>query len=90
MNQNEINVAVRAWLNSLPGLISDESSPSRVLQRAWGASGIECSLGSFTDAMHLADFRPEQLGGKWILRLPSKPIAGAGEDRRRRLGNVVG
>ncbi len=52
---------VRAWLiRELPGLVEAES-PAAVLRKAWGLSGIECSVGDFTDALWRAGFRPDRL-----------------------------
>ena len=81
--------AVRTWLRTLPGPVFDDN-PQRVLKRAWGLSGIQCSLGEFSDALWRHGFKPDQRGKKWVLALPSRPTGGANWDRIRRLNNIAG
>lgn len=88
MNQNETNVAVRAWLNTLPGTVQDNGS-DEVMRRAWGMYGTG-NLEMFREALALHSFRPEPLGDTFILRLPSRPIASVNAERHRRLHNIAG
>ena len=74
MNQNETNVAVRAWLAKLPGTLKDASSED-VNLRAWKLFG-RGEFEMFRKAMAMAGFKPEPLGREFILRLPSGSIAG--------------
>ena len=74
MNELDLNKAVRAWLNALPGTVEDGCS-SGVVLKAWGAFG-HGNLEMFRNALAMNGFRPEPLGRMFILRLPSKPIAG--------------
>ena len=61
---------VRKWLRTGPGMFEGHS-PHAVYQAAWGASGLQVSLGDMTDAMHAEGFRPDQRGSRYILALPS-------------------
>ena len=79
---------VKSWPMTKPGLVT-EASPAGVLQKAWGASGVQCSLGDFTDALWRWGFKPEQVGARWQLALPSDPTGGADMDRHRRLHNLM-
>ena len=88
MNEHETNQAVRTWLNSLPGTVQDGGS-DEVMRKAWGAFG-HGGLEMFRAALALHGFKPEPLGRTFILRLPSKPIAGADWERIRRMTNIVG
>lgn len=88
MNEHELNQAVRQWLNSLPGTIQDGGS-DEVMRKAWGAFG-RGNLEMFRAALALHGFKIEPLGRTFILRLPSKSIAGANSDRQRRLHNIAG
>jgi len=88
MNETEMNSAVRAWLNTLPGTVQDGCSEGVVL-KAWGMFG-HGNLEMFRNALAFNGFKPEPLGRVFILRLPSKPIAGANADRHRRLRNIAG
>ena len=88
MNEHELNQAVRAWLNTLPGTIQDGDSDGAI-RKAWGMFG-KGNLEMFRAALALNGFRVEALGRMFILRLPSKPIAGTGADRQRRLHNITG
>ena len=64
---------VRAYLMGGPGPFFGNTIVS-VLQQAWGHSGgLNMSLGDFTDTLHTLDMRPEQLGRRWLLRLPDRP-----------------
>ncbi len=74
MNQDELNPAVRAWLNTLPGTVKDVGA-EEVARRAWGMFG-HGNFEMFRHALAMNGFRPEPLGRMFILRLPSKPIAG--------------
>ena len=74
MNQNEMNQAVRAWLNKLPGTLKDVGSDEVNLQ-AWKLFG-RGDFEMFRKAMAMAGFKPEPLGREFILRLPSGSIAG--------------
>ena len=74
MDSTELNQAVRAWLNTLPGTVSDGCSDG-VVRKAWGQFG-RGNLEMFRNALAMNGFRPEPLGRMFILRLPSKPIAG--------------
>ena len=74
MNEHELNTAVRRWLNGLPGTVSDGCSDG-VVRRAWGMFG-RGNLEMFRQALALNGFKVEPLGRMFILRLPSKPIAG--------------
>ncbi len=88
MTEHELNQAVRAWLNTLPGTVEDGCSDG-VVRKAWGAFG-HGGLEAFRNALAFNGFKPEPLGRMFILRLPSKPIAGANADRHRRLHNIAG
>ena len=74
MNEHELNQAVRRWLNTLPGTVSDGCSDG-VVRKAWGMFG-RGNLEMFRQALALNGFKVEPLGRMFILRLPSKPIAG--------------
>ena len=74
MNQHETNKAVRAWLAKLPGTLKDVGS-DEVNLRAWELFG-RGDFEMFRKAMAMHGFKPEPLGRMFILRLPSKPIAG--------------
>ncbi len=74
MNEAELNQAVRRWLITLPGTVEDGCS-SGVVRKAWGQFG-HGGLEMFRAALALNGFKPEPLGDVFILRLPSKPIAG--------------
>ena len=74
MNEAELNQAVRRWLITLPGTVEDGCS-SGVVLKAWGMFG-HGNFEMFRNAVALNGFRPEPLGRVFILRLPSKPIAG--------------
>ena len=63
---------VRSWLKTGPGFFSSDT-PHTVLQMAWGASGLQISLGDFTDSLYHEGLKPVQRGVKWGLVLPSKP-----------------
>ncbi len=88
MNERDMNQSVRAWLNTLPGTVEDSCSDG-VVRRAWGMFG-HGGVEMFRTALALHGFKPEPLGRMFILRLPSKPIAGADADRHRRLHNIAG
>ncbi len=88
MTEHETNMAVRQWLNGLPGTVEANTGPE-VLRKAWGmfgSGGVEM----FRQALARNGFAPEQVGPKFILRLPSRPIAGANAERQRRLHNIAG
>ncbi len=53
----EVCKQVRKWLRTGPGMF-EGPSPHAVYQAAWGASGLQVSLGDMTDAMHAEGFRP--------------------------------
>ena len=74
MNEHETNTAVRQWLNSLPGTVQDGGS-DEVMRKAWGMFG-KGNLEMFREALARESFRPEPIGRVFILRLPSRPIAG--------------
>ena len=74
MNEAELNQAVRRWLNTLPGTVEDAGA-EEVARKAWGMFG-NGNLEMFRAALALNGFRPEPLGRMFILRLPSKSIAG--------------
>lgn len=62
---------VREWIMRGPGPVFGYS-PTNVLQKCWGMSGgCDLSLGEFTDSLHALNFRPGELGTRWVLRLPS-------------------
>ena len=88
MNENEMNQAVRAWLNSLPGTVQDGGS-DEVMRKAWGMFG-RGNLEMFRAALAMNGFRPEPLGRTFILRLPSKPTGSADWNRIARLNNLTG
>ncbi len=88
MTEIEMSKAVRAWLNSLPGTVEDGCSDG-VVRKAWGMFG-HGGVEMFRAALAMNGFKPEPLGNMFILRLPSKPIAGADADRIRRLHNIAG
>ena len=52
----------------------------------FGSGGVEM----FRQALARNGFAPEQVGPKFILRLPSRPIAGANAERQRRLHHIAG
>ena len=88
MNEKDMNQAVRAWLNTLPGTVEADTGPE-VLRKGWamfGHGGVE----PFRNALALNGFKPEQVGPRSILRLPARPIAGANAERQRRLHNIAG
>ena len=88
MTETEMYNAVRVWLNKLPGTVEDGCSDG-VVRKAWGMFG-HGGLELFRPALAREGFKPEPLGRTFILRLPSKPIAGADAERHRRLHNIAG
>lgn len=88
MNEHETYNAVRAWLNTLPGTIQDGCSQG-VMRMAWALFG-RGNLEMFRRALEMNGFKPEPLGRTFILRLPSKSIAGDGAERQRRLHHITG
>ncbi len=88
MNEHEMNQAVRAWLNTLPGTVQDGDSDG-VVRKAWGMFG-KGNLEMFRQALALNGFKVEPLGRLCILRLPTKPTGNADWERIRRLHNIAG
>ncbi len=88
MNEIEMNSAVRAWLNTLPGTVQDGDSDG-VVRKAWGMFG-RGNLELFRTALAREGSRPEPLGAMFILRLPSKPTGNADWERIRRMNNLAG
>ena len=88
MDEIETARAVRAWLNTLPGMVEAET-PEECLRKGWAAFG-KAGLEPFRNALAREGFLPEALGRVFILRLPSKPIAGADWGRIRRVNNIAG
>ncbi len=72
----------------MPGTIQDNGS-DEVMRRAWGMFG-HGGVEMFRMALAREGFKPEPLGATFILRLPSRPIAGANAERHRRLHNIAG
>ena len=87
MNEHEMNTAVRQWLNSLPGTVSDGGS-DEVMRKAWGMFG-RGNLEMFRAALNQFGFKPEPLGNVFILRLPSKPTGSADWNRIARMNNIA-
>ena len=74
MNEHETNNAVLAWLRGLPGTVQNGDSDG-VVRKAWALFGRgNCEM--VRNALEMHGFRPESLGNVFILRLPSRPIAG--------------
>ncbi len=88
MTETELNRAVRAWLNTLPGTVQDGDSDG-VVRKAWGMFG-KGNLEMFRHALAMNGFRPEPLGDLFILRLPSKPTGNADWERIRRMNSLSG
>lgn len=88
MNEHELNTAVRAWLNSLPGVVQDGDSDGAV-RKAWALFG-RGNLEMFRAALVMNGFRVEALGNTFILRLPSKPTSSADWNRIARMTNRAG
>ena len=69
---------IRAWLMTFPGLVR-ASSPQLVLHEAMAlftaATGANVDLPIFTDALWRAGYRADQIGPRWQLALPSKPLS---------------
>ena len=74
MTEIEMSKALREWLNQLPGTVQDGDRES-VMRKAWALFG-RGNLELFRQALARESFKPEPLGRMFILRLPSKPIAG--------------
>ncbi len=75
---------VRAWLmREVPGLVEAES-PAAVLRKAWGLSGIECSVDDFHAALKAEGFPVVEVGAVYRLTLPSRPIEGPNNFHRLR------
>jgi len=83
MNNGE---KIRGYLNSLPGTVQADSS-SECLRMAWAGSGVDCSVNDFEDVLRMYGFQVEELGNKFILRLPSRPMTAA--NNADRLRNIV-
>ncbi len=88
MTETELNQAVRAWLNTLPGTVEDGCSDG-VVRKAWGMFG-HGGVEMFRTALALHGFKPEALGRMFILRLPTKPTGNADWERIRRMNNLAG
>jgi hypothetical protein len=88
MTEIELNQAVRAWLNTLPGTVESGCS-DEVVRRAWGQFG-KGNLEMFRQTLALHGFKPEPLGRMFILRLPTKPTGNADWERIRRMNNLAG
>ncbi len=79
---------IRDWLNSLPGAIETLSGPEALWRIAWGACGVEnVGIVEFKAALKGYGFDVEELGNKFILRLPGRPMAAA--NNADRLRNIV-
>jgi hypothetical protein len=82
---------IRAWLMRFPGLVKSDS-PQHVLMEALNLfksqTLTECDLAVFTDALWRAGYRPEQVGPRWQLALPVKPLSD--DSHYRRLRNITG
>ena len=88
MNEIEMNAAVWKWLRNLPGAVEGDDS-AEVVRKAWDMFG-EGDPEMFKTALAQHGFKPEPLGNKFILRLPSVPTGGANFERHRRLHNLTG
>ena len=78
---------IRSWLLDSPGLITGRDSVD-VLRKAWAAFAVVCSVGDFTDVLWRAGYRPEQVGARWQLALPAKPLEAP--NNIHRLRNIAG
>ena len=88
MNENDMNSAVREWLNTLPGPV-EANTPAECLRKAWGMFGSG-GLEMFRQALARNEFKPEQVGPRFFLRLPGRSLASADAEHHRRLHNVAG
>lgn len=79
--------AVRAWLIGLPGMV-EAKTPEEGLRKAWGAYGGPGSVEDFKASLKAEGFEVEQVGAKFILRLPSPPMEGP--NNYHRLHNITG
>ena len=83
----QIEDSIRQWIHGQPGLVVSVS-PQAVLREALkmftAATGAECELGAFTDALWRAGYRPDQRGVNWILALPEHPHSSDSHYRRLR------
>ena len=87
----EVEREVWHFVDSRPGSFIEEN-PEAVYRAAWGASGLQMSCSTFTDTLHVLNFRPEPLPNiadpngssrdkmaQFILRFPSLHIVGGGD-----------
>ncbi len=87
----QIENRIRDWLMTFPGLVVS-ASPQAVLKEALALfksqTGTECDLPVMTDSLWRAGYRPEQVGQRWQLALPTKPHAS--DSHFRRLRHITG
>ena len=86
----QLESKIRIWVMGFPGLVVS-TSPQGVLREALAmftaATGTACNLAVFTDALWRAGYRPEQVGQRWQIALPTKPLGS--ESHFRRLRRIV-
>ncbi len=71
-----VDSQVRAWLMSeLPGLV-EADNPQECMRMAWAASGVECSVQDFEQALWRSGFKPDVVQGRYRLALPAPPVEG--------------
>ena len=79
--------SIRAWIHNQPGLVVAHS-PQAVIREALNmfteATGVACDLPVMTDSLWRVGYRPEQVGQRWQLALPTKPHASDSHFRRLR------
>ena len=78
---------MRNWLMSFPSVVISDS-PRHVLEKALDLFKVQtktdCDLAIFTDSLWRYGYKPEQVGPRWQLALPTNPIADPGHYRRLR------
>ena len=80
-----IDSKVKSWLEQKPGLF-EADTPQEVVRKAWAASGVECSVEDFREALDRLGFRPDVVRGRYRLALPARPVEG--ENPYRALRNI--
>lgn len=65
--------AVRAWLNTFPGMM-EAKTPAECIRKAWGAYGGPGSVEDFRAVLKREGFPVVEVGAFYRLTLPSKPM----------------
>ena len=89
LTETQMNIAVRTFLETLPGPVFAGDSAGAILA-AWDLFGNKGDLEMFRKALRREAMTPEPLGDRFCIRLPSRPTPDPGAARGRRLRNVLG